>query len=465
MKKRFMALLPYGICLLFFITYSILAVIRHLHFGSFGFDLGIVDQIVWKYSQFQAPITTIQFYPFTSLLSDHVELIYVFLAPFYWIYSSPMTLLLLQTFVITSSGLVVHFLSKKYKVHTVLALSLLISYLTFYGIQNAIWFDVHSNVFGSAFLAWFIYFLATGRKKMAILAFVLTIICKEDMALLTLIVSGVFYLTTRKIMPLVFVIASLLYLGLIFFIYFPYFTQDGYRYANPNGLISDIQFSYLYDSSEKWDVYFYSFGWFLFLPFLSPIFLLPFLGDIIHYFVLGNSISGAQGLFMHYRASLAILLVWPFLMTVTKFQRLNSFVVGVLLLIVVSLLQYQLHVPLTYLSKAWFWQEPASVKDIRAVISYLPQDASVVAQNNIVPHIAQRNEIFTLWPEKKNGRPTFRWAGNPQYLVVDTAVTWDTRHLLTDRETFLKGIENLEKDKVIVKQRQQGSVILYTLRN
>ncbi len=101
------------------------------------------------------------------------------------------------------------------------------------------------------------------------------------------------------------------------------------------------------------------------------------------------------------------------------------------LVICALVLQYILHEPLSYLTKQWFWAEPHSVKNINAVLAYLPQDASVVSQNNITPHISHRDNVFTLWPDtigfaknspcgQKDCR-WFHWAGNPQYLVVDTA--------------------------------------------
>jgi uncharacterized membrane protein len=473
LQKRLLTGLPFIICFVFFAAYFLLSLIRHLHFGSYGFDLGIVDQIVWKYSQFKMPITTIQFYFFTSLLTDHVELIYILIAPFYWLYKSPITLLFLQAFLIAFSGLPVYYLARKKKITLSLSIALLIAYLCFYGIQNAIWFDVHSITFAAAFLPWFLYFLDSAHMKRAWLAFILAIICKEDVALLTLLISAVYFLTTGKKYALLLSAVSLLYLVSIFAVYFPYFTQDGYRYDNAGGLLADGNPTYFFDTQEKREVYIYSLGWFSFLPLLSPVLLLPALGDVARYFVLGNSIDGAQGLFMHYRASLALLMVWPFIETIRRFTKLNTVFVAIYLVCLVSFLQYRLHVPLTYLTKSWFWTEPESVPHIRSVLAQIPENASVVAQNNIVPHVAQRDEIFTLWPEKRTFTDAsvcssatcdwLKWGGRPQFLLVDTSADWDARHLLVNREEFVKGITNLEKQQYIKKKFQKGNAVLYTI--
>ena len=62
LKKRLWELrLQILICLLFFIAYAVLSVVRHNHYGSFGYDLGINDQVVWEYSRLLPPISTIGF--------------------------------------------------------------------------------------------------------------------------------------------------------------------------------------------------------------------------------------------------------------------------------------------------------------------------------------------------------------------------------------------------------------------
>jgi len=463
--------IAFFLCLLFFLAYSTLSVVRHNHFGSFGFDLGISDQIVWKYSQFQLPITTVQSYPFTSIFTDHIEFIYVLLSPFYWIFNSPLTLLLLQTFMVSFSGIPIYLLAKKRNINQFVSIALLFSYLMFYGIQNALWFDVHSLSFGAAFLAWFIYFLDIKAKLWTILLFILAIICKEDIAFLTGIISLVYFIKRKDKISLILIVGSGLYLFSIFYIYFPYFTQDGYRYQSEGGLFSNLKFSYFYDNADKKNTIFYSFAWFGFLPLLVPFYLLPALADLTHYFVFANFLEAAQGLFMHYRVTLAPLLIFPTIMAINKFKILNNKYVALYLVLFAAFFQYYFHLPLSYLTKQWFWREPATAKDINAIISLIPPDASVVSQNNITPHIAHRHEIFTLWPEKRDFKynspcmkPTcnwLRWAGNPSYLVVDTALDWDIRHLLANREDYIDGLDNLEKAGAVKKYKQNGSATLY----
>ena len=136
------------------------------------------------------------------------------------------------------------------------------------------------------------------------------------------------------------------------------------------------------------------------------------------------------------------------------------------------LVQYTLHLPLSYLSKEWFWKESKSVKNIQDVIrEYLPENASVAAQNNIVPHISHRDKIYSVYPTKKHfdknspcGKPDCNWMvwyDSPEFLLVDTSNDWDIRHLLANHEDFVDGLKNLEKESVITKNKDENTTRLY----
>jgi uncharacterized membrane protein len=464
---------PFVLCSVFFIAYAILSLVKHNHFLS-GYDLAVSDQGIWLMSQFQNPISTPHAYPFTSVFNDHVEIIYAVISPIYWFSDDVRLLLLLQAFVISFSAIPIYWLAKENKLKKLLIYSLLISFLMFYGIQNALWADVHSVVFAAAFMPWFIYFLTKGKTKLTWLFFILMIICKEDIAMFTFLISFVFYIKTRKKIALALMAASIVYVLIIFGIYYPHFTPNGYRFQNQNGLLSNIDINNMYNTPEKRDVLLYSIAWFGFLPLLAPLFLIPVLGDLAHYFVLGNSyVTLAQGIFLHYRVTLATLLVWPTILVMAKYKKLNTIYGAGYILLCAFALQYIMHLPLSYFAKSWFWTESSGVKNINALLPSLPHDASVVSQVNITPHINHRKLIFTLWPKQKEfktnspcGKPScqwFYWPGEPEYLLVDTSEEWDARHLLTNNKEFKEGIENLEKAKIIKVQKRVNSATLYKI--
>jgi hypothetical protein len=178
---------------------------------------------------------------------------------------------------------------------------------------------------------------------------------------------------------------------------------------------------------------------------------------------------------MHYRVTLGVLLVLPTIITISRWKKLNTKYTAVYLVLWAMILQYVLHLPLSYLSKQWFWTKPKSVADIQIVLKQLPKDASVVSQNNITPHISHRRQIFTLYPSTKEFKVNspceekicdwFRWSGTPEYLVVDTSLDWDERSFLVNRDRFKKGLTNLTKNGNIIAVTQSHESTIYRIVN
>lgn len=464
------------ICLIFFTAYSVLSIIRHLHYESFGYDLGINNQIVWRYSTFQPPITTVGPFPGSLKLDTHVELVYAFITPFYWLWSSARMLLLVEAGFLVSGAIAMYLLARDRKLSVPISLSILFSYLTFYGLQNAMWFDVHSASFGAAFIAWMLYFLNKNSLIGTLLFFLLAITAKENIAFITLSLGLVYFISRRNRLSLLIMIASAVYLFFIFFIYFPFIVQKSYLYANHAGLLSNFNLWDMVNTQEKRITIFYSLFSFGFLTLLNPLLLIPVLADLGTYFIIGSDLTGAHGLFMHYRVTLTPLLAWGAIGTIAKYKLLQNKYVAIYIVLVAVFIQYSLHLPLSYLTKSWFWTEPSGVPSIAKLRdSFTPQDA-IVAQNNLIPHISKRDKIYTLYPEKKTfttdspcGEPEcdwFRWYGNPEYLFVDTSPEWDIRHFLANRPEYVRGLANIEKAGIVTRYRTEGNAVIYkVLRN
>jgi uncharacterized membrane protein len=462
------------LCAAIFIAYTILSFVRHNHYQSYGYDLGINDQAVWLYSNFHQPLSTIDPFPGVTKLATHVELIYALISPFYWIWSDPRMLLLVQVFFICSSGIAVYLLAVKHEIRPFVSLAILFCYLTFYGVQNALWFDVHSSAFAAAFLAWFLYFTDQNRVKLSVVFFLIAITAKENIAFLTFAIGIYYMFMRRKRIDIFFICVSVFYLLFIYKIFYPYVIRQEYLYQNDAGLLSNLNPFSLIKTAEKRITIMYSFLAFGFIPFLFPLTLLPAISHFFTFFVIASDLDSAQGLFLHYRITLAPFIAWATVLTITRFPKLNIKFIAIYLLLCAATVQYTLHLPLSYLIKSWFWTESTSVKTINTMIqTYLPPDAVVVSQNNITPHISQRDQIYTLFPEKHTFRINspcgelicdyFRWAGDPQFLIVDTSPEWDARHYLIDRENYLAALNNLEKEAVIKPYKTIGTTHLYTI--
>ena len=133
-----------AVAALFTATYAAVGLFRHWHFGSGAYDLGIFDQIVWHYSRFERPVSSITGAP--NILGDHFSPIWVLAAPLYWVHAGPETLIVLQAALFGVSVVPVWiFLERRLAPRPALLLS--IAYGLFYGLQRAAEFDVHEVAF------------------------------------------------------------------------------------------------------------------------------------------------------------------------------------------------------------------------------------------------------------------------------------------------------------------------------
>ena len=69
------------------VAYAAYSLLRHAHYESKAFDMGIYDQVVWHWSHFLLPANSIQGFP--RELRDHFSPVYALFAPGYWIHQGP----------------------------------------------------------------------------------------------------------------------------------------------------------------------------------------------------------------------------------------------------------------------------------------------------------------------------------------------------------------------------------------
>ncbi len=93
---------PWPLAFVMLVAYAALSVVLHLRLLSTGFDLGIFEQAVRKYSELQIPVSELKG-PEFNLLGDHFHPILALLAPFYWLAPSPLTLLIAQAMLLALS--------------------------------------------------------------------------------------------------------------------------------------------------------------------------------------------------------------------------------------------------------------------------------------------------------------------------------------------------------------------------
>lgn len=458
------------------ILYSTLSILRHNHFQSGGFDLGLYDQAVWQYSHFLKPYNTIKE---RHIWGDHLALTLPLLALLFWLWDDVRMLLIFQAFWISFSSLAIYKLCRLRKFSPLTSFNLSFIYSLFYGIQQAVFFDFHPVVIGVGLLTWVAYFLESGKTKPFIITLILLLATQENMGI-ALACLGLIYLFQKKYrrVALGFIIGGFIWSFLTAKI-IASFSPTGFQYW-PQITLNPLKLAQEYfNSEEKLLTWVYSLSWFSFLPLLSPGAILAVLIDLGQYFITGSEFARMWSPFMHHRAILA-----PFLLLGTmdalKFlnkikplnQKVFSRMISLFLILIALSLQYFFHFPLNKLSKPIYWREEPWMANNRTLISAVSPEASVATQQSLVPHLSHRKEVYLVYPRQHDfdnkpcGQRSCWWldfGGKPEYLVVDLhPYQWLTQ-LLESNENFESAVANMEKAGKIRLEKEVNQAKLYRI--
>jgi uncharacterized membrane protein len=172
--------------------YCVFALANYDTFRTTSFDLVIFDQAVRSYAHFKPGISPIKgvlngFGPNFSVLGDHFSPIDAVLAPLYWIYNGPQTLLVAQAvlFALAIPPLWV-FTRRAFgggQKATVAAYLVSAAYALSWPIASALAFDFHEVAFAPVLTAVALERLQAGRLRTALIALAALLLVKEDMGL------------------------------------------------------------------------------------------------------------------------------------------------------------------------------------------------------------------------------------------------------------------------------------------
>jgi len=172
--------------------YSVFALGLYNTFQTTSYDLVIFDEAVRSYAHFQPGISVIKgvhngFGPNFSILGDHWSPILAALAPLYWIYSSPVTLLVAQAVLFALAIPPLWLFTRRAfggggKAVTA-AYLVSVAYALCWPIASALDFDFHEVAFAPVLTAVALERLSAGRLRTAVIALAALLLVKEDMGL------------------------------------------------------------------------------------------------------------------------------------------------------------------------------------------------------------------------------------------------------------------------------------------
>ena len=404
-------------------AYSSLSILRHQHFTSTAYDLGIFDQVIWHYSNFQTPYSSVRSNLLTeNLLGDHFHPILILLAPIYWFTDRVEALLVAQALLFAIPIVPIYLFTEK-RLGKFAGFMFALSYSIFWGIQTAVEFDFHEIAFAVPLIALAIYFVDEEKWTPYFVCLVLLLLTKENLSVLVFF-FGVYLLAIRHFKQgLISMAAGVMWFFLSLKLFIPFFVEPMttrgeqrryYRYWNytkfgpgPFSALATIiknpwlVIQTLFSPAEKLQTYWYTFHPFLFLSFFSPLFLLAI--PLVAERFLSDS-ANLWAVNFHYTAVLVPILVMSSVDGLARITRRLKRIKPAYIIIPVSCLVLLLNArmfsqfPLYRLTVPEFWRLSSSDLAGRKAIALIPPAASVTTQGPITPHLSHRRMIYVLHP-------------------------------------------------------------------
>ncbi|GAB2946445.1 hypothetical protein GCM10027048_09280 [Hymenobacter coalescens] len=172
-----------GLFVGFALVFGAISLVNHYLFRTAALDLGLATHALRDYARFRAHTSTLLTdSPPTSFLFAHFTLIPALVSPLHWLLGS-WTLLLVQLAALLLGGWGVYRYARLLGCAPGRANLVLAYFFSLWGLYSALGFDYHDNVVGAMALPWLVYGFERRRWGLALLAFGLLLISKENLAL------------------------------------------------------------------------------------------------------------------------------------------------------------------------------------------------------------------------------------------------------------------------------------------
>ncbi|MBI3501122.1 MAG: DUF2079 domain-containing protein [Bacteroidetes bacterium] len=470
-------------CVIFFaIVYSLLSLVNHYNFRTYAYDLGLMNNALWDYSHFRFNDCMLLQPELKNYLSEHFEIVIMFLSPFVYMFGT-YTLLIFQIAFILFGGFGVYKYIKEVSTDEKISFLAQLHFYFFYGIFSALSFDFHNNVLGAMFVPWFFYFFHLRKWKQATLFFLLIVLAKENMPLwLAFICAGISLLywknKVQRTAAIIFSLSAFILFLLIVQLIMPALSNAGEEYvqfrSNYSSVgttiseISETIFSkpiyvlkllflnlsgnLLGDNQkmESWIFVLLSGGILFvirpqFLVMLIPIFAQKmFHNDYLKW-----------GIGSHYSIEFAPICSIGVFYVITQFKNENwkkyfAYAITALCLVVTIRSFDRTY---TYFDRdrhriyqSWHYKKDYDVAEAHRALKLIPENAKVSAQSPFVPHLAFREYIYQ-----------FPVINDAEYIVVSS----EEFFYPLNKESFAVQLAMLESSKEWEKIYERNGMVIW----
>lgn len=417
-------------------------------------DLAIFEQSFWATIHqgefFSNTVDTIYHCSFGA----HNSPILFFLLPFYLIFQSPLFFLILSTILLGLAAIPLYYISRRYLSEWFSYLIVIIYLLSpaIHGI-NLYNFSTICFVPLLVFLCW--YGLISDRWKMYLIAGLLLILVREDVALMAGMIGlyGIFFSENKagkfRTCHIILIICAVLFTVLSMVVVIPHFAPASTLSSQyTQTLIENLP---LY-GKQRILLFTETFAPLLFIPFAAPEVLLIGLFQFLEVFL--SPTFSFLDLQYHYPGMFQPVII---LATLYGLVRINNRIhtkqmdnwqqyIGICLLAgsIISFVAISPFVAYATVIPDYLDQEHSEKYQLLdEIITHLPGDATIVTQDNVIPHLAQRKEAYQ-----------YGYHPNADYVIIETKTGY-ANYFADDIKKYQNWTTLIRKNEVIVLSNPQ----------
>ncbi|RLC34393.1 hypothetical protein DRH14_03095 [Candidatus Shapirobacteria bacterium] len=398
---------------IYVVVMSFLSIRKYQSFAD-SYDLANADQTVWT-SGHDYPFSLTGVKGRVSRLQFHADFILALLAPFYWLWNDVRMLLILQSLSLALAGVVLFYLARDILKNKLVALILSASYWLNPGLLWTNIYDVHGVSFAPFLLLLLFWLVYKMKWKLVWPIFILSIFCKENVALFTAMLGlGMLFSPKRRKIGVIMFLVSSVYFYVASFVWIPHFSDNGQHWVM--GWYSDAKRK-LFEIKSATSLWFFVKGYFFnfdsfkyyrkllepfaFLPLLSvwPLFLVAPELAIISL----SSQGQMKSIVMHYDSLMVVGMVIANIWTVKYiswlFKKIKIVPILVsLLILVASLRSNYFYSPLPTTPGHWrlMYRLRQVEKDFDKVLKQIPTEDIITASSEVRNHLTHRVNAFNL---------------------------------------------------------------------
>lgn len=453
-----------GLVLGYTAVFSYLCAVRHLSFHSHGADLGIYTQVIYN--------TTAGNFMDSSLdgvnyLGKHVILSTLLLVPFYKLFPSPLTILILQAFFLALGAVALYALANHVFQRKVFGVLFAFLYLMSTPLHYITLYDFHPDIFSTAPFLFAFYFLTVKKKLPYYLFLIVAILSKEQMSLIGFM-FGLYqiFFARERVEGFIVCLLCVLWFYLCIFVIVPHFLQkpffffEAYDYlgATFSERVHTLVFRPLYVLQHVLTPVKIAYVFLL----LFPLAFLPVFRPAVFALALPTLAINLLGskehihyhsIFFQYNCSILPFLYISLVYSMSFLKQKKSTWLFPSAVFILSL-----HIFFSYYFGPAPWSKsfvnpdykaaqfrtldysyksyvPAeNLEVLREAVGLIPHDASVSAQSDIVPHLVNRRGLY-FFPSSIE---------KAEYVIIDMkGNTWPAM----DKKEYINNAKMTQNDK------------------